>query len=383
MPNPDEARAAVIDNVDGRARQEVLRTPRPRRHLTTASQSPLDASADQPPLPLYVGPAAEEALLSWLLRLATRLRVSFHVLARQAFGIDDRTGHTRWWNRPHAWSLARIGERSGVSVAQLQPMTFVGLEPAYRDDEAPARFAGRRYDSRAAEQPAYRFAACGHCLEEDATPYLRTTWLLGWMAVCPHHGSILIERCRACGASLRVAPFATVASFSPATCTRCRCNLLDGRDHRAHPAVVRLQAAMLRGKCDGIIDLEGLGRFTWKEFVALVDVLIGMVWTDLTLAEQEEIFLSYTTDSHTRPRVEDAIYDCRHASLQFLAWLTEGWPDSPGARVGQSMLTRWLTADRNRLCRQLRPPSADPWTVGPNNFEPSIRARLWGLADAS
>jgi hypothetical protein len=92
MPNPNEARAAVIDNVDGRARQEVLRTLRPRRHLTTASQSPLDASADQPPLPLYVGPAAEEALLSWLLRLATRLRVSFHVLARQAFGIDDRTG---------------------------------------------------------------------------------------------------------------------------------------------------------------------------------------------------------------------------------------------------------------------------------------------------
>src|SRR5712692_6867173 len=32
MPNP---RAAVIDNVHGRARQEVLRTLRPRRHLTT------------------------------------------------------------------------------------------------------------------------------------------------------------------------------------------------------------------------------------------------------------------------------------------------------------------------------------------------------------
>jgi hypothetical protein len=139
---------------------------------------------------------------------------------------------------------------------------------------------------------------------------------------------------------------------------------------------------MLRGKHGGITELEGLGRFTWKEVVALADVLIGMVWTDLTLAEQEEIFLSYTSDPATRPRAEDAVYDCRHASLQFLAWLTESWPDSPGARVGQSMLIRWLTADRNRVCRHLRPPSTDPWTAGPNNLELSIRERLQVLAGA-
>ncbi|HEY6926731.1 MAG TPA: relaxase/mobilization nuclease domain-containing protein [Steroidobacteraceae bacterium] len=126
-----------------------------------------------------------------------------------------------------------------------------------------------------------------------------------------------------------------------------------------------MQAAMLCGKRDGITELEGIGCLTWTEMIALADVLIGIVWTDLTLAEQEEIFLSYTSDPRVRPRAEDAVYDCRHASLQFLAWLTEGWPESPGARVGQSMLIRWLTADRNRLCRHLRPSSADPWSVGP------------------
>lgn len=349
--------------------------------IEVASQ-PASTPVKRPPLPIYVEPAAEEALVSWLLRLATRLGVSFHALAKQSFGIDDRFGHTRWWTRPHPWSLACISARTGVSVAQLRSMTFAGFEPTYRDDEAPARFAGRRYDSRAAERPSYRFAACGRCLEEDSRPYLRTSWLLGWMAVCPLHGSILIERCRACGASLRVAPFAMVASFSPNICTRCGCNLLDGRYHPAHPAAVRMQAAMLLGKQGGITELEGLGLFTWRELVALADVLIGMIWTDLTLAEQEEIFLLYTSDPLTRPRVDDAIYDCRHASLQFLAWLLEGWPDSPGARVGQRMLIRWLAHDRNRLCRHLRAPSADPWTVGPNNFEPSIRERLRSLAGA-
>jgi len=343
---------------------------------------PAPKPAKSPPLPLYVEPAAEEALLSWLLRLATRLGVSFHVLARQAFGVDDRFGHTRWWNRPHPWTLARIAERTGVSVARLRSMTFVGLESAYRDDEAPARFAGRRYDSRGREQRAYRFAACARCLEQDARPYLRASWLLGWVAICPHHGTMLIERCKACGASLRVAPSTMSAPFSPATCARCGSDLVDARYCPAHPAVIRMQTALLRGKRMGTTELDGLGRFTWKEIVALIDVLVGMVWTGLTLAEQEEVFLAYTSDPLTKPEAEDAVYDCRHASLQFVAWLTDGWPGSPGARIGQSMLMRWLTVDRNRLCRHLRPHTADPWTAGAENFEPSIRERLRMLAGA-
>jgi hypothetical protein len=42
------------------------------------------------------------------------------------------------------------------------------------------------------------------------------------------------------------------------------------------------------------------------------------------------------SDSLTKPRAEDAIYDCRHASLQFLVWLTDGSPDSRGAQVTRS-----------------------------------------------
>jgi hypothetical protein len=356
---------------------------------------PASRPTRRPPLPLHVEPAPEEALFSWLLRLATRLGVSLHVLARESFGIDDRSGRTHWWCRPHPWVLARISERTGVGVARLRRMTFEGFEPVYRDDEASARFAGRRYDTIAPQWRAYRFAVCGQCLEADAKPYLRTPWLIGWMALCPHHGTILIERCKACHASLRVAPFATAASFSPTTCTRCAESLLGGCYSPAHPSVARMQAALLRGKCEGITELDGLGRLTWKEMVALADVLIGMVWTGLTLAEQEQIFLSYTSDPLNEPRGEDGIYDRRHGSLQFLAWLTEGWPDGPGAKVGQSMLIRWMTADgnrgmlidwltanRNRLCRHLRPPWADHWSAGPNNFEPPIQQRLRALAGA-
>lgn len=68
--------------------------------------------------------------------------------------------------------------------------------------------------------------------------------------------------------------------------------------------------------------------------------------------------------------------------IEVSGWLTEGWPESTVARVGRSMLIRWLTADCNRLCRHFSPFSADPWTVGSNNFEPSIRERLRALAGA-
>src|ERR1700730_6824064 len=78
------------------------------------------------------------------------------------------------------------------------------------------------------------------------------------MALCPHRGTILIERCKACYASLRVAPFATAASFSATTCTRCGESLLGGCYSAAHTSVARMQAALFRGKCECITELDGL-----------------------------------------------------------------------------------------------------------------------------
>jgi hypothetical protein len=332
-----------------------------------------------PPLPLYVEPASEEALLSWLSRLATRLGVSFHTLAKESFGIDDRLGHSHWWRHPPPGVLVRIASRTGVSVTRLRRMTLTGFEPAYRDDEATARFAGRHYDSRVPLWRRHCFAICGPCLEGDTTPYLRTTWLIGWMAVCPHHRVILIERCKACGYGLRVPPLAKMTAFSPATCTRCGSSLLDGRYHPAHPSVSQIQAAMLRGKHQGITELEGLGRLTWIELVSLADVLIGMIWTDLTAAEQAGVFLMYASDPFAQLTDQDTVHECRHGSLRLLAWLTQDWPDSPGAQVGQNLLTRWLTAALDPLYRHLPPLYGQAWSTGPTNLEPAIRARLQAL----
>lgn len=357
----------------------------PFEAISAAERRPGLRPRVRPPLPLYVEPLPDEALLSWLLRLATRLRVSLHTLASQSFGVDDRSGHTQWWRRPRPWMLARISERTGLSAARLRQMTFEGFEPVYRDDEAPARFAGRLYDTVPPQWRAHRFAICGPCLQGDAKPYLRTPWLIGWMAVCSHHGTVLIERCGACHAGLRVGRFARVSTFSPTMCTRCAKNVLEDGCVPAHPSVTRLQAALWRGKCEGVTEFDGLGQLTWTEMVALADVLLGMVWTDLTLGEQQQIFRAYVSDVLNEPSASAGIYAYadRHGSLRFLAWLIEGWPESPGAKVSQGLLRRWATAERNRLCRHLRPPGADPWSAGSTNFEPSIRERLRVLAGAA
>jgi hypothetical protein len=341
---------------------------------------PVLRSTPRPQLPLYVEPIQDEALLSWLLRLSSRLQVSLHTLASQSFGINDRSIHTHWWCRPDPWTLTRISERTGVPAVRLRPMTFAGLAANYRDDEASARLTGRRYDSRGREPRGCRFALCGPCIAEGSTPYLRLQWLLGWLAICPKHKTVLIERCT-CGARLRVAPFTTdLLSFSPSTCTRCGANLLGGEPLPAHPSALSVQNALLRAKREGAGELDGLGVLTWPQMVALVDVLLGMLWTDLTLAEQEEIFGLYISQTGDSRSDEDGIYDGRHGSLRFLAWLTEGWPDSPGATVSRGLLARWLAAERNRLCRHLRADAADPWTLGPTNFEPTVAKRLKDLA---
>lgn len=343
---------------------------------------PAPSSKPNVALPLYVAPSEDEALFSWMLRLATRLRCSMHALASCTFGIDDRYGHSRWWCRPHPWLLKRISERTGVEVARLRTMTFEGWAPIYRDDEDSGRFSGRRYDRPAPEHRTYRFVVCGQCLEGDAKPYLRSSWLIGWMAVCPIHGTQLIDRCSACGAAPRVAPFANTTIFSPGTCARCSKSLLGNASLTAHPSVVSMQAVLLEGKRRGVFDLTGLGSLTWKEMVALADVLLGTVWGDITLAEKEELLHAFASDALQEKPTLDGIFDRRHASLLFLAWLISGWPDSPGATVAHHLLSRWLTAERNRLCRHLHPAQEDPWTVGPNNFESPIRERLQALAGA-
>jgi hypothetical protein len=116
--------------------------------------------------------------------------------------------------------------------------------------------------------------------------------------------------------------------------------------------------------------------------VALADILLGAFWTCTTLEERTQVLCRYKYESLETPRLEMQVYDCRHDSLRFLAWLIQSWPDSPGANVGREMLWRGLNRRPNRLSHHVTPRwKGYPWSPSPHDFAPEVVARLHKLLE--
>jgi len=335
----------------------------PFETLNTGPPSQASRPPPAPPLPLFVEPIlGEEALLSWILRLASAFGVSLQTLVSESFGIEACREDSRWWRYPHPSLLARIAQRTGVHIADVRRMTSDGLEPAYRDDEASDRFTGRWFHSAPPSEHDHPFGVCGLCLEGDPEPGVRTLWLIGWMALCPRHGIRLLTQCPDCGARLRFPRFDMPAAFSPSTCRRCGKSLLDGHYRLAHPAATRLQAVLLKAKKQGFADFSDLGRLTWKEAITLIDVLLGMIWTDATSKERNRIFRQMRSDlGINKVTAVEELRRSRHEGLCLIAWLLSGWPRSRAAQIASDMLERSRRDMRDRTAQTLRPRRFGPW----------------------
>jgi hypothetical protein len=330
-------------------------------------------------LPHFIEPEADEAMLSWLLRFGSRMGVSLSTIGR----VFSVTHGSLWWCRPDPWLVARVSEKTGVTASQLKGLTFNAWHSVYRDDEAHERFSGRRFHVSPPARRELRYALCNECFKEDPRPYLRRSWLMGWLAICPRHECLLTTRCSDCGAILKVPTFGSVHVFTPQWCRRCGSDFTAEEKPLSHPGVARLQGILLRGKVDGTTTWDGLGKLQWTDTIALIDVLIGTLWTGIDASERERIVSLYL--DATRDEIRDAAgaYGHRYGSLRFLTWITSGWPDSEPAGIAKDLLKRWLESPRNRVSGHLRGTQANPWTRGPNNFETSVRERLQALATTS
>jgi hypothetical protein len=261
-------------------------------------------SAPSPQLPFYVQPEPDEALLSWLLRLAARLNISAHALAYGAFDVRDGAGHSQWWRRPHPWLLTHISQTSGVDVDRLREMTFANWAAVYRDDEASERFSGRHFQARPTRRRRTgRLAVCAQCLDEDTEPYLRLSWMIGWIAVCPRHARTLITHCPGCARRLRIPMLASLCRFSASRCQRCSTSLIAGQSAPAHPWVMHLQSALLAAKRHGMTELKGIGRISWPELVAFLDTLLGILWLPGEVTNRWSLLWRISHELH-RPRLK-------------------------------------------------------------------------------
>jgi hypothetical protein len=98
----------------------------------------------------------------------------------------------------------------------------------------------------------------------------------------------------------------------------------------------------------------------------------------LEFDEQESIRALHEKSDLT-PTIADRAYDTRYGSLQFLAWLFEGWPHSTGSRTARNLLARGLDERANRTFRHLRVDWTNPRSPEANEIEPDIRSRLRDL----
>jgi hypothetical protein len=335
-------------------------------------------------LPPDLQPLEDETLLSWLLRLTAEWQVSLQTIALQFAGADERVRTAAWWCRPPIGLLQWVSAATGVSIPTLRGMTFGHLEPVYRQDEDSARFTIDRYRAKAPQVRRNGYGFCIDCLETNQVPHLHGTWLIGWLAVCPVHATILITRCAACHWSLYFRPFDRVIAFTPTRCPDCDAGLLTCHPGFGDDSVFRLQNLLLQAKRHGATELPVLGSMTWRETVALIDVLLGAAATLTTFEERQGIARQYPFDGDVELFGEPFMCKSRHESFRFLAWLLDGWPESTGACIAEELLRRGLSTPRNRLSQHLGPRwRGYPWSPGPHDILPEIQHKLVQLLDVA
>jgi transposase len=290
----------------------------------------LPAAGD--PLPVHIAPAPDEALMSWLCRLAVAVGLSPSAFTRHAFGIDSQV-HPEWWRRPTEGQLTAISAGSGLSRNQLCGMTLESWATA-RNDERDERFSAWRV-----AKPGYRMkggrylAVCPRCLAGDDKPYLRTEWMIGWLAICPRHDIVLERKCPSCHRMLRQQELNGSRLADPCQCHRCSASLAEGNGSTAL-AGIGLQRTMLALKRAGLGHVPGLGMVEWGMFSALTDLVLRAVWTAEPVRARERLFTQVVLDLGLAPAERFRIgWRGNYGALVLMAWMLEGWPD----RLGQAL----------------------------------------------
>ncbi|MEP9389905.1 TniQ family protein [Mesorhizobium sp. KR9-304] len=164
-------------------------------------------------LPIHPQPLPQEALSSWLWRLADAYDMGAGEFAEAALGLQRLDiGLADFW--PSASLIRILAERTGVATGRIRAMTMAAYVPYLLDRLAPHNDIFPAYCCQfgAFEHPALRvrpvrdagwlpwlsgdlaggrMVGCIHCLRSDRRRFGRLHWRANWMASCPEHGILL------------------------------------------------------------------------------------------------------------------------------------------------------------------------------------------------
>lgn len=164
-------------------------------------------------LPVHPQPLPQEALSSWLWRLADAYDMGAGEFVEAALGIERPDIElVDFW--PSASLIQKLAERSGVAAGRIRAMTMAAYVPYLVDSLAPRGDIFPAYCCQfgAFESPTLRvrpvraawwlpwisgdladgkMIGCVDCLRSDRQRFGRLHWRASWMASCPKHGVLL------------------------------------------------------------------------------------------------------------------------------------------------------------------------------------------------
>ncbi len=260
------------------------------------------------------------------MRLSNRLALTPPDTAACVFALDT---HRRadWWRRPGACELAVIANKTGLAVERVRGMTLAGWAEA-RNDERHQRFGAPGFLRQRARPKALQpLAMCGQCLASDDSSFVRTEWMIGWIAVCMKHRVVLTTHCPSCGAALTLPGLNTRRCVIIGRCGRCD-RALDGSNAEPAPdAICQLQARLLAVKRDGAGNLPGIGCIAWATLVGLVDLVLTALWRPRARHARERLFARVVRDSGLDPEERLRLdWPSNYGTMLILAWLLADWP---------------------------------------------------------
>jgi transposase len=314
-------------------------------------------------LPVHIAPGNDEVLLSWLCRLSRHAELSPLAFMRRSFGIDPRA-HPDWWRRPTLEHLSILSDRTGVSVNRLRDMTLIGWASARGDENAGRLRPSRILHGIQSVKHQWYMAVCPRCLVEEGGLYVRREWMIGWVAVCGRHGSVLAAHCPSCRTKLRSPSLAANVPLDVGRCRRCRKDLSAAPGDGGVPEpVLRLQSMLVAIKRAGMGIVPGLGPIDWETLVALGDLILSTLWVDTIDYARERLFAEIVHDLDL-PRVRRLLIDwpTNYGTLVLLTWLFAEWP----ARL-------------NTFLSLLRSPTIDIMLARFSNLTPALCVRLHRL----
>lgn len=161
-------------------------------------------------LPIHPQPLPEEALSSWIWRLAETYDMTVDEFTECALGItalDLRL--LDYW--PPGILIERLAERTGVALKRIRDMTLATYVPFLLDglSSRPGLYSDYCCQFGVFEDPAQRvrsaagerwlpwlsgdlahakLVGCVDCLGADRVRFGRLRWRASWMSSCPEHG---------------------------------------------------------------------------------------------------------------------------------------------------------------------------------------------------